>query len=106
MTTDPLGSLSATTIPKSVNEFRVGDYAILKRQVCRILELKKSVPGKHGSAKTMFIGRSLKTGKQVQEIGIKIMPWVQKLKAGQVIPNTGDDADIDVHKDCKNVSIK
>lgn len=89
MTTEPSCSLQSniTTrllksdiVQKPVNEFRVGDHVILGGVACRILELKRSKPGKHGSAKTLFIGRSLDTGKQVREIGIRNMTWLPRPK--------------------------
>lgn len=71
--------------PKAVSAFRKGDWVILKGEVCRIVELRWSQPGKHGKAKVLFVGKNVATGKTVEEIGKsgKTMPGVERPKQNQ-----------------------
>lgn len=39
------------TKPVGVGELRVGGYMIIEGEPCHIVEIQKSKPGKHGSAK-------------------------------------------------------
>jgi translation elongation factor P/translation initiation factor 5A len=72
----------ADTQPRGVNEYRIGDWVVLKGNICQIMELNRSKPGKHGAAKISFVGKNVVTNKTVVEIGYcgKTMPWVQKPK--------------------------
>jgi len=54
--------------PERVNNIRKGDIVMLNGHPCKIVEIKKSKPGKHGSAKTHFVGLDVFTGKKHEEI--------------------------------------
>jgi len=41
-------------IPEKVNNIRKGNIIMLNGHPCKVVEIKKSKPGKHGSAKTHF----------------------------------------------------
>ncbi len=41
--------------PVDVGELRVGGYMIIDGQPCRIMDIAKSKPGKHGSAKARIV---------------------------------------------------
>ena len=41
--------------PVDVGELRVGGYMIIDGEPCRIVDIAKSKPGKHGSAKARIV---------------------------------------------------
>jgi translation initiation factor 5A len=41
--------------PVDVGELRVGGYMIIEGEPCRIMDIAKSKPGKHGSAKARIV---------------------------------------------------
>lgn len=43
------------TKPVSVGELRVGGYMLIDGEPCRIMDVTKSKPGKHGSAKARIV---------------------------------------------------
>lgn len=43
------------TKPMSVGELRVGGYMIIDGEPCRIMDVTKSKPGKHGAAKARIV---------------------------------------------------
>ncbi len=43
------------TKPMDVGELRVGGYMIIEGEPCRIMDITKSKPGKHGSAKARIV---------------------------------------------------
>lgn len=43
------------TKPVSVGELRVGGYMVIDGEPCRIVDVTKSKPGKHGSAKARIV---------------------------------------------------
>jgi len=43
------------TKPMDVGELRVGGYMIIDGEPCRIMDITKSKPGKHGSAKARIV---------------------------------------------------
>lgn len=50
------------------NDLRVGKYVMLRDQPCKIVELHKSNPGKHGSAKIRIVGLHVFTGKKYDDL--------------------------------------
>jgi len=55
-------------INKKINDVRKGDVILLHGKPCRVVEMKKSKPGKHGHAKTAVTGIDIFTEKKVEEI--------------------------------------
>jgi len=55
-------------IPEKVNNVRKGNVVMLGGYPCKIVEMKKSKPGKHGAAKTLVVGLDIFTGKKHDEI--------------------------------------
>jgi translation initiation factor 5A len=56
--------LSAITLSKPVDlgSVKEGSYVIIDGEPCRVVELEKSKPGKHGSAKVRLVAISIFTG--------------------------------------------
>jgi len=53
----------------SANELRKGSYVLLRDQFpCKIVEMAKSKPGKHGSAKIKVVGLDIFSGKKYDHI--------------------------------------
>lgn len=51
------------------NDIKKGSYILLRENhVCKVVELNKSKPGKHGSAKTSVIALDVFSGKKYEEI--------------------------------------
>jgi len=55
---------------ENANDLRLGSYIILsdERRPCKILDIKKSKPGKHGSAKIRIIAVDVFTNKKREDI--------------------------------------
>ena len=53
----------------SMNNLRIGDHIILKgKYPCRVIEINKSAPGKHGHAQYSVFGRDVLTDKKHNDI--------------------------------------
>lgn len=50
------------------SEIKVGAHVVIKGCACRLAEVNKSKPGKHGSAKKTVVGIDVITGKKYQEM--------------------------------------
>ena len=50
------------TKPMDVGELRVGGYMMIEGEPCKIVDITKSKPGKHGSAKVRLVAISIFTG--------------------------------------------
>jgi len=54
--------------PEAANNVKINGYAVFKGRPCKVVELSKAKPGKHGSAKIHFVGIDIFTGKKYDEI--------------------------------------
>ena len=69
-------------------DLKIGSYAIIDNEPCQIVDIDKSKPGKHGSAKIRASGISLFDGKKKTylgqaDAGIQV-PIVDK-RSGQIV---------------------
>lgn len=74
--------------PVDLGSVKEGSYVILDGEPCRVVELEKSKPGKHGSAKVRLVGISIFTGAKKSYVSpaesrIEV-PIIDK-RSGQVI---------------------
>jgi translation initiation factor 5A len=72
-------------------DLRVGSYALIDNEPCQIVDIEKSKPGKHGSAKIRASGISLFDGKKKTylaqaDAGCQV-PLVDK-RGGQIVSIT------------------
>jgi translation initiation factor 5A len=72
-------------------DLKVGSYAIIDNEPCQIVDIEKSKPGKHGSAKIRASGISLFDGKKKTylgqaDAGVQV-PIVDK-RSGQIVSIT------------------
>jgi translation initiation factor 5A len=75
------------TKPVDVGELRVGGYMMIDGEPCKIMDIAKSKPGKHGSAKARIVAIGVFDGQKRQfvkpvDCGAEI-PIIDK-RAGQV----------------------
>jgi translation initiation factor 5A len=73
--------------PVDVGELRVGGYMMIDGEPCRIMDIAKSKPGKHGSAKARIVAIGVFDGQKRQfvkpvDLGAEI-PIIDK-RTGQV----------------------
>ena len=73
--------------PVDVGELRVGGYMMIEGEPCRIVDIAKSKPGKHGSAKARIVAIGVFDGQKRQfvkpvDLGAEV-PIIDK-RAGQV----------------------
>jgi translation initiation factor 5A len=54
------------TKPMDVGELRVGGYMLIDGEPCRIMDITKSKPGKHGSAKARIVAIGVFDGQKRQ----------------------------------------
>lgn len=54
------------TKPMDVGELRVGGYMMIDNEPCRIVDITKSKPGKHGSAKARIVAIGVFDGQKRQ----------------------------------------
>ena len=69
-------------------DLKVGSYALIDNEPCQIVDIEKSKPGKHGSAKIRASGISLFDGKKKTylaqaDAGVQV-PIVDK-RSGQIV---------------------
>jgi translation initiation factor 5A len=72
-------------------DLKVGSYALIDNEPCQIVDIEKSKPGKHGSAKIRASGISLFDGKKKTylaqaDAGVQV-PIVDK-RSGQIVSIT------------------
>ena len=77
--------------PADLGSLKDGSYIIIDGEPCKVVEVEKSKPGKHGSAKVRLTGISVLTGSKKSVIGtvdthIEI-PMIDK-RSAQVISTT------------------
>ena len=74
--------------PVDVGSLRVGSYVIVDDEPCRVVDLTKSKPGKHGSAKARIVAIGVFDGAKrsfVKPVSAQVeMPIIDK-RSGQVI---------------------
>jgi len=83
--------------PVEVGKLKVGQYIVLEGEPCKIMDLEKSKPGKHGSAKVRIVAIGLFTGQKRNLIspvdGRVDAPLIEK-KSAQVISVGGDSVQL------------
>ena len=74
--------------PSEVGALKVGSYVIIENEPCRIVDLAKSKPGKHGSAKARVVAVGVFDGVKrsfVKPVDAQAeVPMIEK-RTGQVI---------------------
>lgn len=74
--------------PVDVGSIREGQYIIIDNEPCRVVEVEKSKPGKHGSAKARIVAIGVFDNvkrSMVSPVDSKVdVPVIEK-KAGQVV---------------------
>jgi translation initiation factor 5A len=80
--------MTAMSRPVEVGGLKTGSYVIVEGEPCRIVDLTKSKPGKHGAAKARVVTIGVFDGVKrsfVRPVSAKVeMPIIEK-KTGQVI---------------------
>jgi translation initiation factor 5A len=77
--------------PADLGSLKEGSYIVIDNEPCKVVEVEKSKPGKHGSAKVRLTGIAIFTGSKKTVIGtvdthIEV-PMIDK-RAAQVISAT------------------
>ncbi len=77
--------------PADLGSLKEGSYIVIENEPCKVVEVEKSKPGKHGSAKVRLTGIAIFTGSKKTVIGtvdthIEV-PMIDK-RAAQVISAT------------------
>ena len=92
------------TKPVDVGELRVGGYMMIDGEPCKIMDITKSKPGKHGSAKARIVAIGVFDGQKRQfvkpvDCGAEV-PIIDK-RAGQVFavnPNGVQIMDLETYE--------
>lgn len=79
--------------PVDLGSVKEGSYIVLDGEPCRVVQVDKSKPGKHGSAKVRIVAISIFTGSKKSYVGpadsrIEV-PIIEK-RSGQVLAVTPD----------------
>jgi len=77
--------------PVEVGSVKEGQYIIIDGEPCRVVELEKSKPGKHGSAKARIVAVGVFDGVKrsiVSPVDARIEVPVIEKRSGQVISTT------------------
>jgi translation initiation factor 5A len=90
--------------PADVGSLKKGSYVIVDEEPCRIVEIAKSKPGKHGSAKARIVTIGVFDGVKrsfVKPVSAKAdVPMIEK-KTGQIIatmPNSVQIMDLETYE--------
>ncbi|MCD6539019.1 translation initiation factor IF-5A [Candidatus Bathyarchaeota archaeon] len=90
--------------PVDVGSLKVGSYVIVDNEPCRIVDLTKSKPGKHGAAKARVVTIGVFDGVKrsfVKPVDAKVeVPIIEK-RSGQVIsvmPNAVQIMDLETYE--------
>ena len=90
--------------PVDVGDLKIGSYVIVEDVPCRIVELTKSKPGKHGAAKARVVAIGVFDGVKrsfVKPVDSKVdMPMIEK-RTGQLIailPNSLQIMDMETYE--------
>jgi len=83
--------------PADLGSLKDGSYIVIDGEPCKVVEVEKSKPGKHGSAKVRLTGISIFTGSKKSVIGtvdthIEV-PMIDK-RSAQVISTTPTSAQL------------
>jgi len=54
--------------PEQCNNLKINGFAVFKGRPCKIVEMSKSKPGKHGAAKYHLVGIDIFSGKKYDEL--------------------------------------
>ncbi len=83
--------------PVAVGSLRVGGYIIVDGEPCRIVDVTKSKPGKHGSAKARIVAIGIFDGAKrsfVKPVGANVeVPMIEK-RSGQIFAVTPSSVQI------------
>ena len=92
------------TKPMDVGSLRVGGYMIIDNEPCRIVDITKSKPGKHGAAKARIVAIGVFDGQKRQFVkpvdANTEVPLIDK-RTGQVFalnPNTVQIMDLETYE--------
>jgi len=96
--------MNAMSRPVDVGDLKIGSYVIVEDVPCRIVEITKSKPGKHGAAKARVVAigvfDSLKRS-FVKPVDAKVdMPMIEK-RTGQllaILPNSLQLMDLETYE--------
>ncbi len=83
--------------PVDVGSVKEGQYIIIDGEPCKVVELEKSKPGKHGSAKARIVAVGVFDGVKrsiVSPVDARIEVPVIEKRSGQVISTTPDTVQI------------
>ena len=90
--------------PVDVGSLKNGSYVIVDDEPCRIVDITKSKPGKHGSAKARVVTMGVFDGVKrsfVKPVSAKVdMPMIEK-RTGQVLssrPNSVQIMDLETYE--------
>jgi len=90
--------------PVDVGNLKTGSYVIIDDEPCRIVDLTKSKPGKHGAAKARVVAIGVFDGAKrsfVKPVNAKVeIPMIEK-RTGQVIatlPNSVQIMDLETYE--------
>jgi len=90
--------------PVDVGSLRVGGYVIVNDEPCRIVEIAKSKPGKHGAAKARVVAIGVFDGQKrtfVKPVDAQIeVPIIEK-RSGQIVsvmPSSVQVMDLETYK--------
>ena len=90
--------------PVGVGDLKIGSYVIVEDVPCRIVDLTKSKPGKHGAAKARVVAMGVFDSVKrsfVKPVDAKVdMPMIEK-KTGQLIailPNSLQIMDLETYE--------
>jgi translation initiation factor 5A len=91
--TEPIG-VTMSYKNSRAGDLKIGSYALIDNEPCQIVDIEKSKPGKHGSAKIRASGISLFDGKKKTylaqaDAGCQV-PIVDK-RSGQIVSITPSD---------------
>ena len=77
--------------PADLGSVKEGSYVIIDGDACRVVEVEKSKPGKHGSAKVRLTAIAVFTGSKKSTIGTSEshieIPMIDK-RSGQIVSTT------------------
>jgi translation initiation factor 5A len=96
--------MKAMSRPVDVGDLKTGSYVIVEDAPCRIVDLTKSKPGKHGAAKARVVAIGVFDGVKrsfVKPVDAKVdMPMIEK-RTGQLIailPNSLQIMDLETYE--------
>ena len=77
----------------TLGELKKGSYIVIDGEPCRIVEMSRAKPGKHGSAKAHIVAISVFTGQKktlVAPVDTRVQVPIIEKKLGQVLADMGD----------------